>query len=138
MVGKISTGEDYCANCGQCCIAFLPPTLEIVKKGGDERNIRWMTEDIRLITPEDVIASGVLPADVVARAAGHRDYHTCNLFDRETFRCTDHENKPSICRSFPTGKKEQEPYTQECKLNTFLYTQMTKTIKEKVNGAEDQ
>ena len=37
-------------------------------------------------------------------------YFVCDVYDTERKRCGDHENRPSVCRTYPFDSHPQEPY----------------------------
>ncbi len=115
-----------CEGCGSCCTIF---TLSDVDKKADylkngytpeyqmseenARTLKWLEEDIEEIKYRDILNYDMF--DI----RGHLHYGAsigsmmvwfkrrnirhfqCNLYDPETQKCKDYENRPSVCVGFP-------------------------------------
>ena len=118
---------NLCINCGVCCKAFIVTRfslkdLENYKKD-DPRLHKWLTEDVVLLSKENVLDLNVLKKVSVENTIKQgRQYHTCKLYDNSL--CMDHDNRPFICREFPIYKGAVEPYIKDCKLSKQKFDQV--------------
>lgn len=102
-----------CVGCGDCCENIplnTPERADIYGKrllAGDTRGstgaLRKMAAWLANLT--------VLSGPVRAHDSNElRWRYACPLFDTETRRCTDHSNRPPVCRNYPHYKREPQPY----------------------------
>lgn len=105
---------ELCNGCGACCrvilltkgraemVAGIEQGHHYVAPGArdTERTDRWVVEDLTEISYEEAHERYPLLARFLLKP-GDKHFFKCARFDEETNRCTDHENRPSVCRGFP-------------------------------------
>ena len=98
------SNSSACEGCGHCCSAFTLNTSistirQTASKRNDKRLLQWVTVDIEPHPDQATAGVGIITSEVL-------DYgetiYRCTLLDPETKLCTDYENRPDICRSFPS------------------------------------
>lgn len=100
-------------NCqGDCCVAFrVPYTMEELEAGdvGDQDQaeafvLAEMLEPLTLQEFMDRQDEFVLGARTRVTEEDDGHLYKCKKWDEETRLCTDYENRPPMCRTFPYDK----------------------------------
>lgn len=119
-----------CTGCGGCCDPVIIPRRMVTKTrvAGDpdlmpvapgasdgERCRSWIRDDLTRISRTEALRRR--PAIALGATSG-QFFYACRHYDRETRRCLDYDNRPSICRGFPWYGKEPTAaaleYLPEC------------------------
>jgi len=109
-----------CNQCGSCC---NPVTLPFTKseaaraKHLDPATRNWILNDLSPMRPRDVIAAGEgwiydrrkILGSVTAPGEALIFTYSCRHFDPETRLCTNHENRPPGCRTYPWRDGRPDP-----------------------------
>ena len=93
-----------CGKCGKCCEGiYLPFSMkEIKERLLDQKDGRFVAENFEQISFEEM--SKINPYFVgrcINSQAKDLNYFKCNVFNYETRRCGDYENRPDFCRNYP-------------------------------------
>lgn len=140
-----SNNHDVCVDCGNCCQLFW------INKGArgnitdpkySDRTKKWITEGIEPVSIDEAIALDLInetPEGIkkYASSAWTGMLFRCTLFDMETKRCTDYDNRPSACSRFPNHiKSEVNPY-KDCKLFDLMLEERKAALKTKTEIASN-
>lgn len=117
-----------CNGCGGCCdpvtSIFTPSDLaRLPPDAVDDRTRRWLLHDLERIPRREGLAAsphltgggrttfsmdGRTGQPVVAFSVFYR----CRLYDAESRRCTDYDNRPQVCRDFPFEGRQGAELTE--------------------------
>lgn len=100
---KIMAAENGCN--GNCCqdfiLSYSPAYMETLKENGndDERHTAGMVIYLGYYDTDP----DLFPEDHKRYEGNDAHHYTCKHFDTKTRLCTDYENRPNMCRSYPNG-----------------------------------
>jgi len=119
-LGTPKDNSDLCKNCGRCCrIFYLPGTKEdLLTKTLRDRTKEWIEKDIIELTRDEIIQTGPIFTEDISNDS---HYYTCRLHDPEKGICTDYENRPIVCRVFPSSLMNGGGPRYDCKLAMALF-----------------
>lgn len=120
-----TVGINHCKDCGICCESFMleNPHIWGTEYPNDKRLYRWLNEDIISLEPEEVIALGYIDESWVFGTIDMPGcwFYSCRLYNKELQECTEHDDRPFICRDFPSNLKDTESFITPCNLAIQLY-----------------
>lgn len=114
--------KGYCNGCGKCCealhTAVSPDDLAKHRvahpeETGREGDFAFASIHFHSISNEEAVRRN--PVLGLFLEAYHSDgesdfeprfFYECDLYDKDTKRCTDHANRPHVCREYPYYGKE--------------------------------
>jgi len=94
-----------CIQCGDCCEKIaLGLTLDQIKAKSDVPDKNFILEHW---TPAEkpIAKRNALMSD---KQFNGYYWYTCDLFDTKTRKCKDWENRPAICRNYPSRRHTNE------------------------------
>jgi Fe-S-cluster containining protein len=101
-----------CNGCGACCrpvsLPFTPFEVYAHPERFHPEDWRFILEDLDVITRREAFEihpwlkdAGLLQSDINGELSAISTYYLCRWHDVETGRCTNHENRPPLCREYP-------------------------------------
>jgi len=93
-----------CGKCGKCCEGiYLPFSMkEIKERLLGQKDGRFVAENFEQISFEEMKEiNPYFVSRCVNPQAKDLNYFKCNVFNHETRRCGDYENRPDFCRNYP-------------------------------------
>jgi Fe-S-cluster containining protein len=124
----VVTNQDsspLCRDCGFCCtlVVMSRTAEEWLESTEDPRQVKWFESDLEELCPYDAESTGLL---VPGLAEEGLHFYRCGMWDQATGRCSDYDNRPQSCRSYPyylmgnPGLKTT--YANGCRLADYLYS----------------
>ena len=122
----VQTETDYCAGCGFCCEVFMLEDPQVWRQLflGDKRVQRWLDKDIIPLSIEEVLGTKYLDPKKALDTIDISGcwYYSCRLYNKELQRCTSHNDRPFICRNFPSSFGDVDAFTTPCNMAVQLYS----------------
>lgn len=118
---------DLCNGCGGCCdpvpLAFTPdlvrriPLRRWLEAGFTERDRDWILNDLtRLPRREGRERAGYMTQGGITYGSVHGEFvaavthfYSCRWYDPDARRCTNYENRPSMCSGYPWYGNPPDP-----------------------------
>jgi len=123
---EIRENSEFCKECGgKCCELFVLPGTkeELSALKIDERTIKWVRDEIIQLTNDELRQTGMISEKYLNQTIYKNRYYRCKLHDKKTGLCTDYDNRPRVCRIFPSNPvnfgTDRDLY--ECKLSKQLF-----------------
>lgn len=132
----VITDHEACVACGHCCqIFWLNKTkrAEAATLNCSDRSRQWITQEVKELTTEEVLELDLVNRPREEIKAYRDDIVTglfrCLLFNTETKRCTDYENRPPGCSEFPHYvSAEPNPY-KDCSLYDLILAERRAAVE---------
>lgn len=102
-----------CAGCGDCCENLplnTPERADIYGKRLLTGNLKGSTGKLRKMAAWMANLTVVSGPFYLKDSKEPRYRYSCPVFDPVTRRCTDHANRPEVCRRYPHYEREPQPY----------------------------
>lgn len=124
--------DNPCYDCGQCCESFVSTIggVDVFTDAGkllcediewDDRTKRWMTDDVVRLTREEALATKIFTDEHINETYDDgRFKYSCKLYDKVEKVCTDHENRPQVCITFPVSHAHLDGFIKKCKARELL------------------
>lgn len=92
------SNHNLCKDCGNCCKAMLfgGQLPDMLKRDIDIRDREWLKNSVIEISESE--SEGILRPNKYEEEC---QAYTCKIFDKESKKCADYDNRPPICRRYP-------------------------------------
>lgn len=104
--------SNACEGCGVCCKAFITKN----------RN-NWAKKHLIKLSKKQVLSLNIIQEEMISVVFDNNSfYQTCDLYDEVTGKCTDYDNRPYMCTSFPHNEGAPHGYKVACKLSVEKFS----------------